>query len=178
MEKVENKIIRPTVEGIKKEEIDYKGFIFFGLINVNGEPMVIEYNCRMGDPETEVIMPSLQADIVDLFLAVYHGGLKDLRIQPASRSCATVVAVSGGYPGSYEKGKKISLPENINKDSLIFHAGTKLENEEVLTSGGRVLAVTSFGDSITEAADRSRTLLKEIHFEGIQFRKDIGYEFK
>lgn len=179
MEKVESRIIRPTVEGIEKEGIDYKGFIFFGLIKVNGDPVVIEYNCRMGDPETEVIMPSLNADIVDLFLAVYHGGLKDVNIQPAKQSCVTVVAVSGGYPGDYEKGKKISLP-NIkdNKDSLIFHAGTKLEGSDILTNGGRVLAVTSYGDRIETAAEKSRNLLKEIQFEGIQYRKDIGYEFK
>ena len=179
MQKVESKIIQPTVKGIEEEEIDYKGFIFFGLINVKGEPMVIEYNCRMGDPETEVIMPSLNADIVDLFLAVYHGGLKDVHIQPADKSCVTVVAVSGGYPGSYEKGKKINLPDMAaHKDSLIFHAGTQLSGTEVLTSGGRVLAVTSYGENIEAAAEKSRTVLKEINFEGIQYRKDIGYEFK
>ena len=179
MDKVEARIIRPTVAGIASENIDYKGFIFFGLINVKGEPMVIEYNCRMGDPETEVIMPSLTADIVDLFLAVYHGGLKDVVIQPAEKSCVTVVAVSGGYPGDYEKGKEISLPDlSDNKDSLIFHAGTQLKEDKVLTSGGRVLAVTSYGNDIQEAAEKSRELLKEIHFDGMNFRKDIGYEFK
>ena len=178
-DKVEARIIRPTVAGIASENIDYKGFIFFGLINVKGEPMVIEYNCRMGDPETEVIMPSLTADIVDLFLAVYHGGLKDVVIQPAEKSCVTVVAVSGGYPGDYEKGKEISLPDlSDNKDSLIFHAGTQLKEDKVLTSGGRVLAVTSYGNDIQEAAEKSRELLKEIHFDGMNFRKDIGYEFK
>ncbi|UAY57156.1 phosphoribosylamine--glycine ligase [Arachidicoccus terrestris] len=179
MEKVENQIIRPTVEGIAKEEIDYKGFIFFGLINVKGEPMVIEYNCRMGDPETEVIMPSLNADIVDLFLAVYYGGLNEVNIQPAVQSCVTVVAVSGGYPGSYEKGKKITLPElKQNNESLIFHAGTQLQGTDILTNGGRVLAITSFGENIEAAAEKSRQLLKDIHFDGIQYRKDIGYEFK
>ena len=179
MDKVENAIIRPTVEGIASENIDYKGFIFFGLINVNGDPMVIEYNCRMGDPETEVIMPSLSADIVDLFLAVYHGGLNDVVIEPAKKSCVTVVAVSGGYPGDYEKGKEITLPDMTErKDSLIFHAGTQLKGDKILTSGGRVLAVTSYGDDIQAAAEKSRTVLKEIHFEGMNFRKDIGYEFK
>jgi phosphoribosylamine--glycine ligase len=179
MDKVENAIIRPTVEGIASENIDYKGFIFFGLINVNGDPMVIEYNCRMGDPETEVIMPSLSADIVDLFLAVYHGGLNDVVIEPAKKSCVTVVAVSGGYPGDYEKGKEITLPDmKERKDSLIFHAGTQLKGDKILTSGGRVLAVTSYGDDIQAAAEKSRTVLKEIHFEGMNFRKDIGYEFK
>lgn len=178
MEKVDTQIIQPTVAGIASEGIDYKGFIFFGLIRVNGEPMVIEYNCRMGDPETEVIMPSLNADIVDLFLAVYHGGLREVNIQPAARSCVTVVAVSGGYPGDYEKGKKITLPELKDKESLIFHAGTKLQGADILTNGGRVLAVTSFGDTIETAAEKSRTVLKDIQFEGMQYRKDIGYEFK
>lgn len=178
MDKVENQIIRPTVEGIAKEDIDYKGFIFFGLINVKGEPMVIEYNCRMGDPETEVIMPSLNADIVDLFLAVYHGGLNEVNIQPAAQSCVTVVAVSGGYPGSYEKGKKITFPEVKASESLVFHAGTQLQGEDIVTNGGRVLAVTSFGENIETAAEKSRQLLKDIHFDGIQYRKDIGYEFK
>ena len=179
MDKVEEQIIRPTVAGISSENIDYKGFIFFGLINVNGEPMVIEYNCRMGDPETEVIMPSLSADIVDLFLGVYHGGLNEVVIQPATKSCVTIVAVSGGYPGDYEKGKEITLPDlKGNKDSLIFHAGTQLKEGKVLTSGGRVLAVTSYGEDIQVAAEKSKALLKDIHFEGMNYRKDIGYEFK
>lgn len=179
MEQVEKKIIQPTIKGIAEEKIDYKGFIFFGLIKVNGAPMVIEYNCRMGDPETEVIMPSLNADIVDLFLAVYHGGLKEVNIQPASKSCVTVVAVSGGYPGSYEKGKKITLPDlKDNKESLVFHAGTKLDGNDTLTNGGRVLAVTSYGENIEQAAEKSRALLKQIQFDGMQYRSDIGYEFK
>lgn len=178
MAKIEEKIIQPTVAGLNKENIEYKGFIFFGLINVAGEPMVIEYNCRLGDPETEVVLPSLKTDIVDLFLAVHHGGLKDIQVETETSCCATVVAVSGGYPGSYEKGKEITLPDAITGNSIIFHAGTKLQNNKVLTSGGRVLAVTSFGETITEASNKSKAVLKDIKFEGMNFRRDIGYEFK
>lgn len=178
MDKIESRIIGPTINGMAEENINYKGFVFFGLIKVNGEPMVIEYNCRLGDPETEVVLPRLQTDIVDLFLAVHHGGLTDIEIKTDERSCATVVAVSGGYPGDYHKGKEIQLPKDVSEDSIIFHAGTKLENDLVKTNGGRVLAVTSFGNTIKEAAEKSKKLMNSIKFEGLNFRSDIGYEFE
>ncbi|HEU0228642.1 MAG TPA: phosphoribosylamine--glycine ligase [Arachidicoccus soli] len=178
MQKIETKIIRPTIEGLAKEKIVYKGFVFFGLINVKGEPMVIEYNCRMGDPETEVVIPRLKNDLVALFVAMENSNLPQQIIETDNRACATVVAVSGGYPGDYEKGKVISLPQNIPTDSIVFHAGTKEHNGNVVTNGGRVLAVTSFGDNINDAAKQSKKLLKEISFEGMNFRKDIGYEFE
>lgn len=178
MQKIETKIIRPTIEGLAKEKIVYKGFVFFGLINVKGEPMVIEYNCRMGDPETEVVIPRLKNDLVALFVAMENSNLPQQIIETDDRACATVVAVSGGYPGDYEKGKVISLPQNIPTDSIVFHAGTKEHNGNVVTNGGRVLAVTSFGDNINDAAKQSKKLLKEISFDGMNFRKDIGYEFE
>lgn len=178
MEKVEKNIIAPTVNGLAKENIDYKGFIFFGLINVDGEPFVIEYNSRMGDPETEVVMPRMQTDIVDLFDAVYDGNLANIDVQYNGGSFATVVAVSGGYPGDYEKGKKITINGDLS-DSILFHAGTKSDAEgNILTNGGRVLTVTSAGDNITDAAKRSIDNLEKIQFEGMNFRRDIGYEFK
>lgn len=179
MQKVITRIIEPTVAGLAAENIVYNGFIFFGLINVKGEPMVIEYNCRMGDPETEVVMPRLKTDIVDIFLALYNGGLENMQIEFDDRACATVVAVSGGYPGDYKKGFEISGLENaVHADSIVFHAGTRQSGNAVLTNGGRVLAVTSFGKNITEAASKSKAVLQQIHFEGMYFRNDIGYEFQ
>ncbi|PZP51172.1 MAG: phosphoribosylamine--glycine ligase [Pseudopedobacter saltans] len=178
MEKVENQIIKPTVDGLAEEHIDYKGFIFFGLINVEGEPFVIEYNSRMGDPETEVVTPRLKTDIVNLFDAVYDGGLDKIDIQYNDGAFATVVAVSGGYPGDYEKGKKISINGDLG-DSILFHAGTKSNTEgDILTNGGRVLTVTSAGASIAEAAAKSINNLEKITFDGMNFRRDIGYEFQ
>ena len=179
MKKVEDRIIRPTVEGLTKENIDYHGFIFFGLMNVNGEPWVIEYNCRMGDPETEVVMPLLQTDIVALFAAMDNGTLADANIAFSEQSCATVVAVSGGYPGAYQKKLPISGLVNAQKDhdSIIFHAGTLQLNDAVVTNGGRVLAITSYGNNITEAVAKSKKVLTGISFEGMYYRADIGYEF-
>lgn len=177
MQKVASKIVRPTVDGLAKENIDYKGFIFFGLINVDGEPWVIEYNSRMGDPETEVVMPRLKTDIVDLFEAVYGGNLENVDVQYNDGSFATVVAVSGGYPGDYEKGKQISVNGDLGA-SLLFHAGTKAgENGAILTNGGRVLTVTSSGLDIKAAVAQSLDNLSKISFEGMNFRRDIGYEF-
>lgn len=180
MQKVESTIIIPTVEGLAKENITYKGFIFFGLIKVNNEPFVIEYNCRMGDPETEVVMPRLKNDIVELFLAVHNGTIKDQAISYEDKAYATVVAVSGGYPADYKKGIVISGLDNLknNNDSIVFHAGTKLVNDTVVTNGGRVLTVTSFGANITDAVNKSKAVLQQIHFDGMNYRNDIGYEFK
>lgn len=177
MKKVEKKIIQPTIQGLKKESLIYKGFIFFGLININNEPFVIEYNCRLGDPETEVVIPRLQNDLVELFLAVENGTLNDIEIEIDPRTCCTVVAVSQGYPGNYAKGKKISF-NNSPSESLIFHAGTKETAEGIFTNGGRVIAVTSFGDNVKDAVDQSKKVLNKIHFDGMYYRKDIGYEFQ
>jgi phosphoribosylamine--glycine ligase len=178
MQKVEQFIIQPTIKGIKEEGLIYKGFIFFGLINVNNEPFVIEYNCRMGDPETEVVIPGLKNDIVELFEAMHHSQLQNITIETDERACCTVVAVSGGYPGNYAKGKQINFGNADTSDSLIFHAGTKQQDGAVVTSGGRVLAVTSFSNTISEAVQQSKKVLEQIHFEGMYYRRDIGYEFE
>lgn len=180
MKKVTDRIIVPTVEGLAKENIDYKGFIFIGLIKVNDDPYVIEYNCRMGDPETEVVMPRLKNDLVELFLAVSDQTLDKHAIGTEERIACTIVAVSGGYPGSYQKGFPITgldvLPAETG-DSIVFHAGTRIRENEVLTNGGRVLCVTSFADTVYEAVDKSRDVLEHIDYEGIYYRRDIGFEF-
>jgi len=178
MRKVEERVIKPTIEGLTNENIDYRGFIFIGLMKVNEDPFVIEYNCRLGDPETEVILPRLKNDIVELFTAVSEQRLHEVVIDLDERVASTIMAVSGGYPGSYEKGFEITgLKKKYPADSFIFHAGTTSEGNKVLTSGGRVLCVTSFATSIHEAVDKSREVLNEIDFEGMYYRKDIGYEF-
>lgn len=178
LQKIDTRIIQPTINGLQKENIIYNGFVFFGLIKVGDDPFVIEYNCRMGDPETEVVMPRLNNDIVELFLAVYNNSLDDVAIEFDERACVTVVAVSGGYPGDYEKGKEINLPGNVQEASIIFHAGTKSDtNGKLVSNGGRVLAVTSFGKDIANAVQLSKKALSDIHFEGMYFRSDIGYEF-
>lgn len=181
MEKVIARVVEPTVQGLAEEGIDYKGFIFLGLISVDGEPFVIEYNCRMGDPETEVVMPRLRNDLVDLFEAVAKGTLGQINLQTDPRTAVTMVAVSEGYPGSYPKGRPIGgLPPRADAEEgvLIFQAGTTPRNGEVLTNGGRVLAVTAYGDAVGKAAAASRAALEKIHFDGMYFRKDIGYEFQ
>ncbi|MBY0482360.1 MAG: phosphoribosylamine--glycine ligase [Chitinophagaceae bacterium] len=179
MQKVTDRIIQPTVAGLTKEALNYHGFIFFGLMNVNGEPWVIEYNCRMGDPETEVVMPRLKTDLVSLFAAMDNGTLADTNINFDERYCATVMAVSGGYPGDYQKNKLISgLETPVDKDTIVFHAGTKSTENGVLTNGGRVLAVSSYGNTMDEAVKKSRKAMNQISFEGMYYRRDIGYEFQ
>jgi phosphoribosylamine---glycine ligase len=177
MRKVKERIVDPTIEGLKKDGIEYKGFLFIGLIKVNDEPMVIEYNCRLGDPETEVVMPRLKNDLVDLLQAVADKKLGEKIIEIDARVAATMVAVSRGYPGSYEKGFVITGLDTRYNDSLIFHAGTHLEKGEVVTSGGRVLCVTSYAGSIRDAIRKSTAVLTQIDFDGMYFRRDIGYEF-
>jgi phosphoribosylamine--glycine ligase len=173
MDKVERRIVKPTIDGLKKEGILYRGFIFLGLISVKGEPMVIEYNARMGDPETEVVMPRIKNDFLELLIACGKGELKSQKIHTDDRTVCTVMMVAGGYPGDYEKGKVISGLEKVT-DSMVFHAGTKISGMEVVTNGGRVLAVTSFGTSIAEASGKSFKNIENIEFEGKYWRKDIG----
>jgi phosphoribosylamine--glycine ligase len=175
LEKIENRIVKPTVEGLHKDGIEYKGFVFIGLIIVKGEPMVIEYNVRMGDPETEVVMPRIQSDLVTLFQAVAHQKLDEVVLQIDPRSASTIMVVSGGYPEAYDKGFEITGMENV-KDSMVFHAGTKLENGKVVTNGGRVLAVTSYGDNFQEAIKKSYQNIDQLHFDKMYFRKDIGFD--
>ncbi len=177
MHKVEERIVRPTVEGLKKDGIPYKGFIFLGLMNCDGEPMVIEYNVRMGDPETEVVMPRLKTDLVDLLEATANGTLSKMKAEADPRTCTTVMMVSGGYPGSYEKGKLMKGLADVDSNSIAFHAGTKEDGKGgIVTSGGRVIAVSSLGDSIENAIGKSYANVAKISFEGAFYRKDIGQD--
>ncbi|WP_333877465.1 phosphoribosylamine--glycine ligase [Flavobacterium sp.] len=175
LEKIETRIVKPTVEGLQKDHIDYKGFIFIGLIIVKGEPMVIEYNVRMGDPETEVVLPRIQTDILQLFSAVASQELDQVSLQIDTRTAATIMVVSGGYPEDYSKGHAISGLENVT-DSIVFHAGTKSDEGKVITNGGRVIAVTSFGDNYAEAIKKSYQNIAKLHFDKMYFRKDIGFD--
>lgn len=175
MKKIEERIIRPTVNGIQEEEISYRGFIFFGLIKVGNDPYVIEYNVRMGDPETEAVLPRLKNDLVDLFIALYKGKLKLHKTETDSRKAVTVVLVSGGYPGDYEKGIEISDLAKVN-GSHVFHAGTAIKSDKVVTAGGRVIAITSMASTIDEARLLSLKNASRIHYQGKYYRKDIGFD--
>lgn len=177
MKKVEDRIVRPTIEGLQKEKLTYKGFVFFGLIKVGEDPYVIEYNCRMGDPETEVVIPRLKSDLVSLFVSTSKKQLNQVVLEQDQRSAVTIVAVSGGYPGDYKKGLEITGLETSENNSLLFHAGTKSTEGKVVTNGGRVLAVTTLSDSLSSAVKQSRKILEQIQFDGMYYRKDIGYEF-
>ena len=177
MQKVETQIIKPTVDGLKAENITYQGIIFFGLINVEGNPFVIEYNCRFGDPETEVVMPRLENDLVDLILRMNEGKLNEVTIEHSATAACTVMLVAEGYPGDYQKGKVMTGFDEAS-DSLLFHAGTKQNGEEVVSNGGRILAITSYGDTIQDALAQSYKNAEKINFEGKYYRKDIGFEFK
>jgi phosphoribosylamine--glycine ligase len=175
MKKVEERVIRPTIEGLKKDKIVYKGFIYFGLMNCNGDPKVVEYNCRMGDPETEAVIPRIQSDLVELFETLESQTLNEKEIVFDERAAATVVVVSGGYPGNYHKDKVIHGLNEIT-DTLVFHAGAKWEDSRLLTQGGRVLAVTSYGKNIQDALANCYKSIGHIRFDDMYFRKDIGFD--
>lgn len=175
MDKIHERIVKPTVEGLKKDELPYKGFIFIGLIKVGDDPKVIEYNVRMGDPETEVVIPRIKNDFLEVLQAVALGTLDEVVLELDSRSATTVMLVSGGYPEAYEKGKEITGFQDIT-DSLVFHAGTKLNEDEVVTNGGRVMAITSLDEDFRQALQKSYQNIKKIRFDAINYRKDIGFD--
>lgn len=176
MKKVEEKVIIPTINGLKKDNIDYQGFIFIGLMNVEGDPFVIEYNVRMGDPETQVVLPRIKTDLVELMSATASGSLEEIKLEIDDKTASTIVMVAGGYPDAYEKGTSISGLESKVADTIIFHAGTKKSKNGIVTNGGRVLAVTGLGDSMQEALDKSYGLVTKIHWDNVYFRKDIGHD--
>ena len=175
IDKVENQVIIPTIKGLIAEQIDYSGFIFFGLMSVKGDPYLIEYNCRMGDPETEVVMPRLKSDLLDLFEGIATGTLSERDVEIDPRTAATVMMVSGGYPENYNKGEEISGFQNV-KNSIVFHAGTKNDAGKTVTNGGRVLAVTSYGKSIEDALEKSYASIENISFNKAYYRADIGFD--
>ena len=175
LEKIETQIVRPTVEGLSKDNLPYVGFIFIGLIKVNDDPKVIEYNVRMGDPETEVVLPRLKTDLVEIFNAMSNGNLDNIELSIDERAATTVMLVSGGYPEAYEKGKEIKGLQEV-KDSLVFHAGAKTENGKILTSGGRVLSITSYGKTYKEAIKKSYQSIEKLSFDKMYYRKDIGFD--
>lgn len=175
--KVEELVVKPTIDGLQKDGIDYRGFIFIGLMNDNGNPSVVEYNVRMGDPETEVVLPRIQSDLLDLFEGVATQALGEKSYEVTPQTATTVMLVSGGYPEAYEKGKEITGFNTVD-DSIVFHAGTTLKDGKVVTSGGRVMAITSFGDSIEEALEKSYKNIDKIAFDKMNYRKDIGFDLK
>lgn len=175
LHKIEQQVVKPTVEGLKKDNLPYVGFIFIGLIKVGEEPKVIEYNVRMGDPETEVVVPRIKNDLVDILTAMAKGKLDEINLEIDQRTATTVMAVSGGYPEAYEKGKEITGIENI-EDSLVFHAGTKKSDGKVVTNGGRVIAITSLGNDFQEALQKSYQNMEKLHFDGMYYRKDLGFD--
>lgn len=177
MKKIEESIVKPTIAALNREAIDYKGFIFAGIMNVGGIPYVIEYNARMGDPETQAVMPRIKSDIVELLLATARGELKDQKIEIGDDYAVTIALVSGGYPGDYEKGKPIQGLDRKHK-ALVFHAGTKKTTHDLVTDGGRVLAITGTGASLDEARDAAYACASDIRWDGIYFRKDIGMDLK
>mgnify|MGYP005989454693 FL=1 len=175
LQKVEERVVIPTVNGLQKDGIDYRGFIFIGLMNVDGNPQVIEYNVRMGDPETEAVLPRIESDLFDLFEGVANQTLGEKSFSINPKTATTVMLVSGGYPEAYEKGKEMTGIENIT-DSIVFHAGTTISDNKVVTSGGRVMAITSFGDTIEQALKTTYTSIDKIHFDQMNYRKDIGFD--
>ncbi|SFF90555.1 MULTISPECIES: phosphoribosylamine--glycine ligase [Salegentibacter] len=175
MQKIEERIVKPTVNGLQEEDIDYKGFVFIGLIMVKNEPYVIEYNVRMGDPETEVVLPRIKSDLVEIFEKVSEEKLNEISLEIDERAATTVMLVSGGYPEAYEKSKEITGFDKV-EDSIVFHAGTKFECDKVVTSGGRVIAVTSFGKDYKEALKKSYQNVEKLHFDKMYYRKDLGFD--
>tara|TARA_B110000503_G_scaffold137135_2_gene220811 strand:- start:3793 stop:5064 length:1272 start_codon:yes stop_codon:yes gene_type:complete len=175
LKKIETRIVIPTIQGFQNDNIDYKGFVFIGLINVKGEPIVIEYNVRMGDPETEVVMPRLKSDLVEIFDAIAKQELNKITLEIDERSATTIMIVAGGYPEEYEKGKEILGLDKI-EDSLVFHAGTKSVNGVIVSNGGRVLAVTSFGNTFEESIKKSYQNINKLHFDKMNYRRDIGFD--
>lgn len=176
MLKVEKEVIAPTIAGLERDTMPYQGFIYFGLINCDGQPKVIEYNCRLGDPEAEVILPRMNCDIIELFQAGFDNKLSPFNVDISNESSAVIILVSEGYPEAYKKGYHITGIENVHQ-SIVFHAGTILQDHQLLTNGGRVIAVTSLGNSLQEALDKSYDSIQRIRFEGMMYRKDIGFEF-
>ncbi|MEO9571770.1 MAG: phosphoribosylamine--glycine ligase [Polaribacter sp.] len=175
LDKVEELVVKPTINGLQKDGIDYRGFIFIGLMNDNGNPSVVEYNVRMGDPETEVVLPRIESDLFDLFEGVANQNLGKKSFSVTDKTATTVMLVSGGYPEAYEKGKEITGFDTVD-ESIVFHAGTTIKDNKVVTSGGRVIAVTSFGNTIEEALEKSYKSINKIHFNKINYRKDIGFD--
>lgn len=179
LKKIEDKVIRPTVEGLRKEGLEYRGFIFFGFMIVGDEPYMIEYNCRMGDPETEVVIPRLKNDLVDLLDAVAKQELDKVKIDTDTRTACTIVAVSGGYPGEYQKGFEIAGIDDVNpEDSILFHMGTTEKDGKIVTSGGRVFCITSYGRSVFDAVEISKEEMQKVSFKDMTYRSDIGFEFE
>ncbi|MCL4131237.1 UNVERIFIED_CONTAM: hypothetical protein GTU68_053248 [Idotea baltica] len=175
LNKVEELVVKPTIKGLQKDGIDYRGFIFIGLMNDNGNPSVVEYNVRMGDPETEVVLPRIESDLFDLFDGVANQNLNEKSFVVTPKTATTVMLVSGGYPESYQKSKEITGLDNVD-ESIVFHAGTTINDHTVVTNGGRVMAITSFGDTMEEALEKSYRSIDKIHFDKMNYRKDIGFD--